>query len=183
MQPLPDGPLARRADDVFARTSPYPGQGLKNHCLRLYHYARMLMAARGERQDPQLTYFLAIIHDLGLVSEQDAGVDYLSRTCALFRRETAGLDLRRADPREIDQCLRYNHRLLPVPGLTPQAETFRQAVWIEHTRGLRTYGLDPAAVAEVNAAYPRDNLDSVLWDFARRVLASEPGTIVHGIFF
>ncbi len=177
-----DHPLVSKADEVFDRTSPYEGVGLRNHCRRLYHLASLLMAQRGLELDPGLAYFIAMIHDLGLVSEQDEGVNYLRRSLALFHRETKGLPLPEADPELIEQCIVYNHRVLPVPGLSPVAECFRNAVMIEHSHGLLRFGLPRDAVKPVFKAYPRGNFDRVLLDFTWRTIRREPLTLVNGIF-
>ena len=122
-------------------------------------------------------------HDLGLVSHQDQGAYYLQRSLALFRREFADDALQGTAPSLVEECLLFNHRLLPVPNLSPVAETFRQAVQLEHGRGLITYGLDRDKVKAVHARYPREDFDWVLLDFARRVLTREPKTLIDGIFF
>ena len=177
-----DHPLVRKADEVFDRTSPYEGDGLRNHCRRLFHLASLLMEKRGLSLDPGLAYLIAMIHDLGLVSEQDEGVNYLRRSLALFHRETRGMALPEADPELLEQCIVYNHRVLPVPGLAPVAECFRNAVMIEHSRGLLRFGLPREAVKPIFQAYPRDNFDRVLLDFTWRTIRREPLTLVHGIF-
>lgn len=177
-----DHPLVRKADEVFDRTSPYEGNGLRNHCRRLFHLASLLMARRGLELDPALAYFIAMIHDLGLVSEQDQGVNYLRRSLALFHRETRGMALPETDPELLEQCIVYNHRVLPVPGLAPVAECFRNAVMIEHSHGLLRFGLPKDAVKPVFQEYPRENFDRVLLDFTWRTLTREPLTLVHGIF-
>lgn len=176
-------PMAQKADEVFARTSPYPGDGFRNHCQRLYHFATMLMERDGVSMPAGLAYSIAMTHDLGLVSERDQGPYYLARSLALFQREFGAEAVSSAEPKLVEECLLYNHRLLPVSGLSPVAEAFRQAVQLEHGRGLITYGLDRDKVKAVHARYPRDNFDWVLLDFARRVLTREPLTVVHGIFF
>lgn len=178
----PDHPLVRKADEVFARTSPYEGNGLRNHSRRLFHLASLLMQQRGVELDPALAYFIAMIHDLGLVSEQDQGVNYLRRSLALFHRETQGMDVPAADPEVVEQCIVYNHRVLPVPGLSPAAECFRNAVMIEHSRGLLRFGLPKDAVKPIFEQYPRENFDRVLLDFTWRTLTREPLTLVRGIF-
>lgn len=66
----------------------------------------------------------------------------------------------------VDECLLYNHRIRPAPGVGPEAECFRRAVWVEHTLGARRYGLGWSAVREVFRELPRDNFDAVLFDFA-----------------
>jgi hypothetical protein len=181
-RPPADHPLVIKADEVFDRTSPYQGDGLRNHCRRLYHLASLLMAQRNLELDPALAYFIAMIHDLGLVSQQDQGVNYLRRSLALFHRETRGMELPEADPELVEQCIVYNHRVLPVPGLAPVAECFRNAVMIEHTRGLLRFGLPKQAVEPIFHTYPRENFDRVLLDFTWRTLTREPLTLVHGIF-
>lgn len=177
------GHLSTLADEVFERTSPYEGVGFRNHCRRLHRFATMLMQARGLEFDLDLAYLVAMVHDLGLVSEQDEGDNYLQRSRALFHRETTGLDLGDVSPQIVDECLVYNHRLLPVPDLSSEAECFRRAVIIEHSRGLKRWGLDRAAVKQVFEELPRGNFDRVLMDFTWRTLRREPLTLVHGIFF
>lgn len=180
--PLADHPLVAKADEIFDRTSPYEGAGLRNHCRRLFHLTSLLMAKRGVEFDPALAYLIAMVHDLGLVSEQDHGVNYLRRSLALLHRETAGMELPPVDPEVLEQCIVYNHRVLPVPGLSDAAECFRNAVMIEHTHGLLRFGLSRDAVKPIFAAHPRADFDRVLLDFTWRTLSREPLTLVHGIF-
>ena len=181
--PTPDHPLVAKAEEVFERTSPYEGFGFRHHCQRLFHFATMLMQRDGIELDRDLAYLVAMVHDLGIVSERDEGHNYLQRSRALFHRETEGLPLPDADTTVLDECLLYNHRLLPVPNLSPAAECFRRAVIIEHTRGIKRYGLPRDAVAQVFAEHPRGNFDRVLLDFTWRTLRREPLTLVRGIFF
>lgn len=180
--PAPHTPLTTLAESVFERTSPYPGFGFKNHCRRLYHFATMLMEQRGVALPRDLAYLVALVHDLGIVSEQDQGTNYLQRSRALFHRVTEGLDLGDADPKVVDECLLFNHRLMPVPGLSEPANCFRQAVIIEHTRGMARFGLERGAVREVFDEHPRGNFDRVLLDFTWRTLRREPRTLIDGIF-
>ena len=177
------GDIRARADEIFERFSPYEGLGLRHHCLRLDRFTSMLLEQAGLRLDRDLLYLAAMLHDLGLVVDDVEGDSYLARSQALFRRETADLGLDPGQSAAIDECLLYNHRVRPVPGTGPEAERFRQAVWIEHSRGLLRFGLDRGAIRQVFAELPRDNLDRVLLDFTRRVLVTEPRTLVDGIFF
>ncbi len=175
--------LRAHADAVFEAVSPYEGNGFRHHCKRLFHFASMLMAQRDVEMPADVAYTVAMWHDLGLVSERDQGHNYLQRSLALFERETTGLDLGEVDPTVVHECFVYNHRLLAVPGLTSAAECFRQAVQIEHSRGLLRFGLSKAAVKAKFAEFPRENLDRVLMDFTWRTLRREPLTIVRGILF
>lgn len=179
---LPTSPLAAHADEVFEATSPYDGDGFRNHCRRLFLFTEMLLAHDGTPLPRDVAYAIAMCHDLGIVSRGDTGRTYLERSRSLFAREMAGFKL--DTPQEVlDECLIYNHRLLPVPNLSRQADAFRRAVQIEHTRGLLRFGLPREPVAAVFAAYPRGNFDRVLLDFTWRTLRHEPLTLVHGIFF
>jgi hypothetical protein len=179
---LPTSPLAAHAEQVFEATSPYDGDGFRNHCRRLFLFTEMLLAQRGTPLARDLAYAIAMCHDLGIVSREDTGRTYLERSRSLFAREMTGYKI--AAPQDVvDECLVYNHRLLPVPNLSPQADAFRRAVQIEHTHGLLRFGLPRAPVAAVFAAYPRDNFDRVLLDFTWRTLRHEPLTLVSGIFF
>lgn len=180
--PLPTGPLAAHAEAVFEKTSPYDGDGFRNHCRRLFLFTEMLLAQSGAALPRELAYAIALCHDLGIVSREDTGRTYLERSRSLFARELGGERL--GAPQElVDECLVYNHRVLPVPGLSPQADAFRRAVQIEHGRGLVRFGLPRERVDAVFAAYPRDNFDRVLLDFTWRTLRHEPWTLVKGIFF
>lgn len=175
--------LRAMADDVFARVSPYPGVGFGNHCKRLHRFATGLMRLRGLELDDDLAYAIAMWHDLGIVSEQDQGANYLQRSLALFKRETKGVALPRLDEHVLDECMLYNHRVMAVPNLSPVAECFRNAVMIEHSRGLLRFGLERTDVKAAFDELPRDNFDRVLLDFTWRTIKREPLTIVHGIFF
>lgn len=179
---LPTSPLAAHAAAVFEETSPYDGDGFRNHCRRLFLFTEMLLKKDGTDLPRDVAFAVAMCHDLGIVSQKDTGPTYLERSRSLFEREMAGYDLG-VPQRLLDECLVYNHRLLSVPGLSPQADAFRRAVQIEHSRGLLRFGLDRAPVAAVFAAYPRANFDRVLADFTWRTLRREPWTIVKGIFF
>ncbi len=182
-QQLPDGALARHADEVFERTSPYDGDGFRNHCRRLFHFTELLMHRDAVLMDREVAYTVAMCHDLGIVSRDDTGPTYLARSRALFERETAGHDLAGTPSQIVDECMLFNHRLLPVPNLSPQADAFRRAVQIEHGRGLIRFGLERDEVKAVFARYPRGNFDRVLLDFTWRTLTREPLTLINGIFF
>lgn len=180
--PLPTSPLASHAEAVFEATSPYDGDGFRNHCRRLFLFTELLLAREGTPFPRDLAYAIAMCHDLGIVSRDDTGRTYLERSRSLFAREMADYRVD-APPELVGECMIYNHRVLPVPGLSPQADAFRRAVQIEHGRGLIRFGLSREQVAAVFAAYPRDNFDRVLLDFTWRTLRREPWTLVKGIFF
>lgn len=175
-------PLVAQADEIFERISPYRGAGLRNHCWRLYEFARLALGERPRTlQDPEL-YLAAMLHDLGLVRARDTGATYLARSVALLEGVT-GYHFSDGKRRALEQCLLYNHRLRRPAGLDHEAEAFRRAVQIEHSLGLITHGIDRAQVAAVMARHPRADFGRVLVDFAWRVVRHEPHTVLRGIFF
>ena len=169
------------ADDILARHDPYPGEGLRNHCLRLADLCLLHAARNGDELDGDLVYLAAMLHDLGLMQPPRAGVDYLHRTVELAHREVADAGLDSAQLEALDECLLYNHALrLPHP-LRPLAARFRDAVSTEHSLGLRRLGLQRADVRRVFRRHPRDNFNRVLADFFWKTTVHEPGTI-PGLF-
>lgn len=173
--------LVSTADRLFDEMSPYEGNGLRNHCFRLYEFTRQLLVASRVPFDWDTAYAIAMVHDLGLV-QAAPGDNYMFRSAAIFERAFADLEV----PEQsniVRECLVLNHRVFPVPGASAAAEAFRQAVWLEHSRGVLRFGLDPSAVQEVFDLYPRDNLDAVLLNFFSRTLRKEPLTIINGVFF
>lgn len=178
--------LREGADQIFDRYSPYGGDGLRNHCHRIATFATMLMSRDRIPMPEDVVYLLAMLHDLGLVSEEDEGEHYMLRSWSLFSREASalGLEFTEALPEAtLKECILLNHRLLPVAGASRAAEAFRQAVWIEHTRGVKRFGLTKHEVKSVFERYPRDNFDRVMADFFRRTLTQEPRSVIDGIFF
>ncbi|WP_437976670.1 hypothetical protein WMF11_05400 [Sorangium sp. So ce295] len=176
--------LGARAQELFEELSPYRGDGLRNHCLRVFHFTMLLLERRRQKADPDLLHALAMIHDLGLLCPDERGGDYMQRSRSLFHRAFAAksFELSPHDLRVADECLLYNHRLRPTPALCPESTAFRQSVWMDHSLGVRRYDLDVASVRDGFARYPRGDFNAVLLDFARRVLTREPWTLVDGIF-
>jgi len=176
--------MRRAADRIFERHNPYPGAGLRNHCLRLHELTCLVLERGGVAHDPDLIYLAAMLHDLGLLDDTAPGATYLERSRSIFLREAVELELDDGGRQIVEECLLFNHRVLAPPGLSAVAEGFRRAVWIEHSRGLlRPRALPRRAVAAVFARHARDDFDRVLLDFTRRVLTREPATLVRGVFF
>jgi hypothetical protein len=169
-------------NELFEQYNIYEGEGFRNHNLRLAAFADALIEARGLTMNPGRTHLLAMAHDLGLISEADQGADYLLRSWALLERECKARGLEQLADSTAFECVRFNHRLSPVPNLDPRAEAFRCAVWVEHSFGAKRFGLPRELVRGVFRRYPRDNFNAVMADFWRRVLLHEPTTVIRGIF-
>lgn len=181
-------PLARRGAEIFARYDEYDGPAFRYHCERLAAFCSLLARKAGQPWAPGVAELLSYVHDLGLLTRVDEGPSYMHRSLSLLRRECeehfgedgSAFGFSKV---EVEELLLLNHRLFPVPGASRPAETLRQAVWVEHTRGLQRYGLSHSEVKDVFDRYPRLDLDWVLLDFAKRTFAREPKTLVSGIFF
>ena len=61
--------LRAAADELFRTLSPYDGDGLRNHCLRLHAFVDMMLRRAGCPMDRDLAYAVAMIHDHGLLTE------------------------------------------------------------------------------------------------------------------
>ncbi len=171
--------LSRLADDIFERTSVYPGEGFRNHCLRLAAFARLHVRAMGEGFDDELVHAGAMLHDLGIVLERKKGTSYIDRSIDLARAELYGRLDSDHDRALLEQVLRYNHSVRPLPHLAPLTEAFRRAVFTEHSHGRRRYGLPRDDVRAVLQDHPQDNFRAVLADFFYRTVVFEPLTLRH----
>ena len=175
--------LRPRVLDAFARHSSYEGDGFLNHCIRLFELTKLVMEAEQIDFDDDVAFGIAMFHDLGLTMPRDESPSYMHRSLRLLQDEFGEL-CEKVDDTVLSECMLLNHRVFPVPTCSSAAEAFRKAVWIEHTRGIKRYGLlDKAAVQDVFERYPRANLDKVLLDFFWITVRNEPRTITNGILF
>ncbi len=171
--------LSRLADDIFDRTNVYPGDGFRNHCLRLADFARLHARAMGVNFDDDLVHAGAMVHDLGILAPRQRGTSYIDRTVDLARGELFDRLDADHDRALLEQVLRYNHSLRPVRGTAPLTEAFRRAVFTEHSHGRRRYGLARDEVTAVLRDHPQGNFRAVLADFFYRTLVFEPLTLRH----
>lgn len=185
---MPVSALESLGVSLFARHNVYKGEAFANHCRRLAAFAKLLVRQHGQRVQDGALELVSYVHDLGLLRPEIPGPSYMHRSLTLLREGCAahlsedgsGLGF---SALELQELMLLNHRVLPVPGATRIAELYRRAVWIEHTRGLRRYGLAWGEVSGVFSRFPRLDLDWVLLDFGRRTLQKEPLTLIHGVFF
>jgi hypothetical protein len=171
--------LSRLADDIFDRTSVYPGEGFRNHCLRLAAFARLHARAMGVDFDDEMVHAGAMIHDLGILVPRAKGTSYIDRSIDLARAELYDRLDSDHDRALLEQVLRFNHSLRHVPGTAPLTEAFRRAVFTEHSHGRRRYSLPRDDVKVVLRDLPQDNFRAVLADFFYRTLVFEPLTLRH----
>lgn len=174
--------LTSLGHSIFDKYNCYPGEGERNHCLRLIEFARLHLKHDGEQGDDGLLSLAAMLHDLGLMVQLRPGTNYLTRTVEIVHNE---LDDRGFDSETwelLEDCLLFNHAFTPPHELAPLAEAFRRAVFTEHSRGLRRFGVSRREVRSVFKTIPWDNFNIVLADFIWKTAVFEPSTI-RSIFF
>lgn len=177
--------LGSIGDSIFGKYNCYPGDGERNHCLRLVDFARLHLKLNGQQADEGLLYLAAMLHDLGLMVQLRPGTNYLTRTVEIAHDELDeldDLDLSDETWEILEDCLLYNHAFTPPHELSHLAEAFRRAVFTEHTHGVRRFGVSRRDVRSVFKDNPWDNFGVVLADFVWKTTVFEPASI-RSIFF
>ncbi len=175
--------LEVRAHDLFLKYNPYPGEGLPNHCLRLRDLTLALAAHRSSEVAPDLVGAGAWLHDIGLLVEDPNEARYLPRGLGFCEPYMDRWGVKGEARRELSHMLLYNHALRAPADMAPTAEIMRQAVQVEHSRGLIRNGLPRQVVKHVFRQHPRDNFSAVLASFTRTALLKDGvGTLVPTFF-
>jgi hypothetical protein len=169
--------LRRVGDQIFERYNIYPGVGERNHCLRLIEFALLHGREMKVSVDEDLLHLAAMLHDLGLMVSIEPDTNYLTRTVEIARKELAPVELGDERWQPLEDCLLYNHAVRPPYELPPVAECFRRAVFTEHTRGVRRFGVSRHLVKAVFREIPWANFSAVLADFVWKTALFEPGSL------
>lgn len=168
-----------RAERLYRDTTPYRGEALDNHCIRLAELTLALGRQNAVPLDEDLVRAVAWVHDIGLMVKQQGEPCYPRRGLAFIAPLVDGWDLPARQRQIVDEMMLYNHSLRPLDGLSPQAEMLRRAVQVEHTMGLVRHGLDSDTTKRVFARWPRRGLTRILADFARITLLQDgPGQLL-----
>jgi len=166
---------------LLRSNSPY-GQALEDHCRRLHGFATNLAAQDGVVLDDDLLLAACFLHDIGLCVRDSSSRDYIERGLDFVEARLAdsGLGLTAQQEESLVELMRTNHSLLPLRGLSPQAEMLRRAVQVEHSLGFISFGLPAEARAEVFSRFPRANFNQVLLGFFRTALVDDdPRALLH----
>ncbi len=172
-----NGDFEKLGDDIFDKYNCYPGDGERNHCLRLIEFARLHARQMNADLDPGLTHMAAMLHDLGLMVALRPGTNYLTRTVEITKKELLDCDIDDQTWSVLEESLLFNHAMIPPHSLAPPVEAFRRAVFTEHSRGLQRFGVSRHAVKGVFRAVPWANFTAVLADFIWKTVIFEPTTI------
>lgn len=125
----------------------------RNHCARVANLCAALTPQQGDEAMEKIAT-AAAFHDLGIWSHKT--FDYLEPSQQLARLHL--VDTGRADwSGEIEAMIAHHHKVRPCHG-HPEwlVEAFRQADWIDVSRGRLRFGLPAAHVAAVLAAFPNE---------------------------
>lgn len=153
----PDSALARAAERALDTTSP---PSLVHHGYRSYAWGRLLAARDGRKLDDELFYISCLLHDLGLVLEDDQVPEgsccfaYDGASAAYQTMTEAGMEARRADAMAEAICLHLNVKV----GLEHGAEAkYLNAATALDVIGLGKSRIPRPAIEAVLAVHPRDN--------------------------
>lgn len=122
----------------------------RNHCWRVLNFCAALRASDAEALEK--TAIAAAFHDLGIWS--DGTYDYLAPSRQLAREYLAHTH-QQSWAEEIEMMIEHHHKLTRYrPNPNWLVEPFRQADWVDVTRGRIAHGLPQGFVRDVMAAFP-----------------------------
>ncbi|MDN4613826.1 HD domain-containing protein [Leifsonia sp. F6_8S_P_1B] len=170
---LPETPAAEAARTlVEAQSSPL----LYDHSLRVFLFGSLHARARGLEPDPELLYVASLFHDSGLL---------VPPAPTPHRFEVDGADLAHAfalDHGFSEEAARLVweavalHTTPEIPGrMGPEVAAMNLGVLTDAV-GAGLDALDPAAVDEILAAYPRDDFKRGFLATFHEGLKHRPGT-------
>ena len=174
--------LQTRALELLRSVSPY-GEPLENHCIRLAEFALAIGLKEQLETDEDLVRAACFLHDIGLCVKYDTEKNYLKRGLSYFQEQSVKWGLDAEQRKTLDDALLYNHSLVKIPGIDPQADLVRRAVSVEHSHGLVTQGLDRGFCRSVFVRIPRRGFDKVLLSFFKIATIDDSPSTLFRIFF
>lgn len=124
--------------------------GYRNHTYRVANLCVALSADGARRLDA--IAIAAAFHDMGIWT--DRTFDYLEPSVRLASAHLKGTDREPWIP-DITAMILEHHKITPLDRDSPSlVEPFRRADWIDVSRGLVTFGLSRAFVAELFSVWP-----------------------------
>ncbi len=175
--------LSEKAKELFDQHNPYPGRALAHHNLRILEFTAALARQQGLAIDHDLVAAGCHLHDFGLFVRAPAEPSYLKRSWRFVEPHARKWGVGGEQLRILADVLLYNHSLRRLSGLSLVGDLVRRAVQIEHSRGLRRHGLDPAQIQRTFAEYPRLDLTRILVDFARITFVEDGVRQLWPMFF
>ena len=143
----------------------------RNHVYRLVNLCTAIV---GNRDDLEKVAVAAAFHDLGIWTNKT--FDYIPPSVALARTYLTARG--QADwIAEIERMIADHHKITPStasPGSL--VELFRQADWIDVSRGLRTFGVSRPFIASLSGVWPSAGFHRRLVELTLRRFRAHPFT-------
>ena len=182
------GKFSEEALKILRKESRF-GQALENHCLRLFRFFIAISEQRNVKLNEDLSLAACYLHDIGLCVSEDpknqpqkfSDRNYLKRGVRFLSPVLDSWQLSEQERKIIEEQLLYNHSLRKLSKCTEEAELLRQAVGVEHSRGVLSHGLSRSICREVFKEFPRLNFNRVLLSFFRIALLTDTPFSLPGI--
>lgn len=179
---LPDTAMAKAAEDALRESSPEP---LILHTYRTYAWGRILAAQAGHGMDDELFYVASLLHDLGLVLEEDQRPTgsccfaYDGAEAALGVMQKAGMDAVRSERVAEAISLHLNANVPLSQGV--------EARYLNAGAALDVIGLNKSRIPadwlrRVLEAYPRDGWREEIGPLLLQEVETRPGSRIHFLF-
>lgn len=178
----PDTRIARLAEEALAASSPAP---LIHHVYRTYAWGRILAARDGRRLDVELFYVASLLHDLGLVLDEDDRPEHSSCFAydgaedVLRRLRSWGVDEARAEIVADAICLHLNVRVGISAG--PEAHYLNRAAGID-VIGLGRRAIPRSQSETVLTQHPRNGFRTTVGDLLTEEVETRPGCRIHFLY-
>ena len=144
----------------------------RNHAYRVVNLCVALRPAEGEAS--RKLAIAAAFHDLGIWT--DKTFDYLAPSVELSCAHLVTLDKREWEP-EVSRMILEHHRISRYREQPDSlVEPFRQADWIDISRGLFSFGLPRKVIRQIFAAWPDAGFHKKLAQLSLRRLRTNPGS-------
>jgi hypothetical protein len=140
-------------EEVLDDHAPELGRDFTAYRNYVYRVVNLCVAmAADNRVELEKVAVAAVFHDLGIWTNHT--FDYIAPSVALAREYLTAREMADWVP-EIEVMIADHHKVTPSHA-NPQllVESFRQADWIDVTRGLRRFGLPRTFITAVDAAWP-----------------------------
>jgi len=139
-------------DTVLRAYAPELGQDAVAYRNHVYRVMNLCAAIAKDGADFEKIAIAAVFHDLGIWTNKT--FDYIDPSVALAR-EYLMRQGRTEWVEEIETMIAEHHKITPsAANPLSLVEPFRQADWIDVTRGLRTFGLPRQLVTWIFTAWP-----------------------------
>ena len=153
-------------DELLDRHSSVIGRDFtayRNHTYRVVNFCVAL--SQGDRETiQQKAAIAAAFHDLGIWT--DGTFDYLPPSERLAQTYLVGSDNATWEP-EIHAMIHYHHKITRYARRADDlVETFREADWVDVSRGLLRFGLPRRFLHDVFAAFPNAGFHKKLGQLA-----------------